>query len=113
MMRCPSGPSGATTWSARPGIPSRLDTLGRLFASLAGVRTASRSKYRSRARVAMIRYEVAGLNLSPRAPTGGLGRTQATRVRARHWPAGEGAPARRLSPKAGGQAYRVGIAHRV
>src|SRR5690606_17336075 len=63
-----------------------------------GVGTASRSTYRSRAPVAIVKNDVAGLNLSPRAPTGGLGLTHATRFRIRHLPAGDGSPVRRLRP---------------
>jgi predicted ATP-grasp superfamily ATP-dependent carboligase len=42
--------------------------------------------------------DVAGRNLSPSAPTGGLGRTQRTTLRTRHCPAGDGCPVRAFTP---------------
>lgn len=47
-------------------------------------RTASRPKYRFRALHATVRYDAAGRNLSPSAPTGGLGLHPATTFLIRH-----------------------------
>src|SRR5690606_38566722 len=55
-----------------------------------GPRTASRSNHRLSSTVATVTNDVAGRNLSPNAPTGGLGRVQVSRLRTRHCPAGDG-----------------------
>ena len=70
-----------------------------------GVRTASKSKYR-RFLQTTIMVVVAGRNLSPNAPTGGLGRTQEMTFRARH--RGVCRPVSGLNPSATIRLYIVG-----